>query len=88
LSSLLAPYIAHPPAPGFITIYLYVSNRSPKTIVLALCTALAIVVPADILRFRFPAFARTYERYLGFLMRDSEKVRASCSHHTVPSFKT
>jgi len=58
---------------GFITIYLYVSDQSPKTIVLALCTALAIVVPADILRFRFPAFARTYERYLGFLMRDSEK---------------
>ena len=60
---------------GFLTIYLYISHGSSRNVILALCTALAIIVPADLLRFRSPQFARTYERYLGFLMRDSEKVR-------------
>jgi hypothetical protein len=59
---------------GFLTIYLYVSHGSPRHIILVLCATLAIVIPADLLRFRFPRFAQVYERHLGFLMRESEKV--------------
>jgi diacylglycerol kinase (CTP) len=41
-----------------------------------------IIVPADMLRLNYPPFERTYEKVLGFLMRESEKVRqyhAPCS---------
>ena len=41
-----------------------------KSLWLALC----VIVPADLLRFQSPRFERTYERVLGFLMRESEKV--------------
>jgi diacylglycerol kinase (CTP) len=58
---------------GFFTIYLYTSHGTPRLVVLALSTALAIIVPADILRLRYPSFARVYEKCLGFLMRESEK---------------
>jgi diacylglycerol kinase (CTP) len=46
-----------------------------KSLWLALC----VIVPADLLRFQSPRFERTYERVLGFLMRESEKV---LSHRT------
>ena len=36
--------------------------------------ALAVIVPADFLRFTSPNFERPYERFLGFLMREKEKV--------------
>lgn len=62
--------------PGFFTAYLYVSQSSSRTVVLVLWTALAVIVPADLLRLRYPRFERVYERFLGFLMRDSEKVCA------------
>jgi diacylglycerol kinase (CTP) len=39
-----------------------------------LSSALAIVVSGDILRFNYPPFEKLYERCLGFLMRESEKV--------------
>ncbi|KIK07558.1 hypothetical protein K443DRAFT_673152 [Laccaria amethystina LaAM-08-1] len=58
---------------GFFTLYLYVSESDARKITLALWTALAIIVPADMLRFRSQRFERTYERFLGFLMRESEK---------------
>ncbi|KII91454.1 hypothetical protein PLICRDRAFT_89738 [Plicaturopsis crispa FD-325 SS-3] len=58
---------------GFATIYLYTSNGSPRTVVVVLCTALAVIAPTDMVRLRNPAFARVYERFLGFLMRESEK---------------
>ncbi|KAG6874856.1 hypothetical protein C0992_006233 [Termitomyces sp. T32_za158] len=58
---------------GFGTVYLYVANGDVKTVVVLLWTALAIIVPADILRLRSPGFERIYERCLGFLMRESEK---------------
>jgi diacylglycerol kinase (CTP) len=44
-----------------------------------LWSALAIIIPADLLRFRSRQFERTYERALGFLMRESEKVRVMFS---------
>lgn len=53
--------------------YLYTSNGTPQPVVLALAGALLVIVPADMLRLNSPAFARVYERFLGFLMRESEK---------------
>ena len=46
-----------------------------RTIILVLWMALAVIVPADILRFQSPKFERLYERCVGFLMRESEKVK-------------
>lgn len=62
---------------GFLTLYLYTSHGSPKPVIVSLSLALAVIVPADILRLNFPWFERIYERCLGFLMRESEKVRFS-----------
>lgn len=59
---------------GFFTLYLYVHNGDVKIVVFLLWTALAFLVPIDILRLRYPAFERTFERCVGFLMRESEKV--------------
>jgi diacylglycerol kinase (CTP) len=59
---------------GFFTMYLYVSQGSPARVIMVLWAALALViVPADVLRLNYPPFERLYERFLGFLMRDSEK---------------
>ncbi|TFK75727.1 hypothetical protein BDN72DRAFT_832077 [Pluteus cervinus] len=58
---------------GFLSLYLYLSEGDPKIVTLVLWTALAIIIPADILRLNYPPFARLYERMLGFLMRESEK---------------
>ncbi|KAJ3492036.1 hypothetical protein NLI96_g330 [Meripilus lineatus] len=58
---------------GFLTLYLYTSHGSPKPVIVSLSLALAVIVPADILRLNFPWFERIYERCLGFLMRESEK---------------
>ncbi|KAI3616825.1 phosphatidate cytidylyltransferase [Moniliophthora roreri] len=58
---------------GFFTIYLYISQGNPKTVVYVLWTALSIIAPADFIRLRFPRFERLYEKCLGFLMRESEK---------------
>ncbi|KAF9078318.1 hypothetical protein BDP27DRAFT_1309393 [Rhodocollybia butyracea] len=58
---------------GFFTIYLYLSNGSAKIVVYTLWSALCFIAPADYLRLTYPGFALVYERYLGFLMRESEK---------------
>ena len=44
---------------------------------LVLWMALAVIIPGELLRFRFKGFARTYEKLLRFLMRESERVRDS-----------
>ena len=59
--------------------YLYISHGSPRPVVIMLGTALAIIVPADVLRLNHQGFERIYEKALGFLMRESEKVRAVLS---------
>ncbi|KAG6829756.1 hypothetical protein H0H92_003632 [Tricholoma furcatifolium] len=59
---------------GFGTLYLYLGTGDVRTVTLALWTALALIVPADLLRLRYPPFERLFERCLGFLMRESEKV--------------
>ncbi|KAH9064586.1 hypothetical protein EDB87DRAFT_1598203 [Lactarius vividus] len=58
---------------GFVTLYLYASHGSPERVVVLLSSAMLVIVPADILRLNYPPFARTYEKVLGFLMRESEK---------------
>lgn len=60
---------------GFVTLYLYASHGSPGRVVAMLSSAMLIIVPADILRLNYPPFERSYERVVGFLMRESEKVR-------------
>lgn len=60
---------------GFLCIYLYMCQGSSQTVVNSLWIALAIIAPADFLRLRYPSFERVYEKVLGFLMRESEKVR-------------
>lgn len=61
--------------PGFVTLYLYASHGSPERVAIMVSSAMLIIVPADILRLNYPPFERTYEKVLGFLMRESEKVR-------------
>jgi len=58
---------------GFITLYGYITNSDVPRVMIFLWSALAIIIPADLLRFRSRQFERTYERALGFLMRESEK---------------
>ncbi|KAI0640497.1 hypothetical protein C8Q79DRAFT_1079389 [Trametes meyenii] len=58
---------------GFLTWYLYASNGNPRTVVYVLSIALAVIVPADILRLHSSRFEWLFERCLGFLMRESEK---------------
>ena len=62
---------------GFLTLYLYLSHGSPRPVIVTLSSALAVIVPADVLRLNNTTFERVYERCLGFLMRESEKVRLS-----------
>ena len=59
---------------GFVTLYLYTSFGDPKAVIVALSASLAVIIPADLLRLRYPSFERLYERVLGFLMRENEKV--------------
>lgn len=66
------------PAPpsGFLTLYLYYSNGSPRPVILGLGTALvAVIAPTELVRLHSPRFEKIYERCLGFLMRESEKVK-------------
>jgi len=58
-----------------VTLYLYASHGSPERVVVLLSSAMLVIVPADILRLNYLPFERTYEKVLGFLMRESEKVR-------------
>ena len=70
--------------PGFVTLYLYASHNSPERVVVMLSSAMVIIVPADILRLNYPRFERTYEKVLGFLMRECEKVRQYHNHCSTP----
>ncbi|KNZ43764.1 hypothetical protein VP01_988g2 [Puccinia sorghi] len=47
--------------------------KKKLTISLGLGKALVVITAADLLRFRWPKFARFYQRCLGFLMRPSER---------------
>lgn len=60
---------------GFVTLGLYFL-RPPRMdhIIIPLCGTLAVVASADAIRFKSVAFERLYEKLLGPLMRESEKV--------------
>jgi diacylglycerol kinase (CTP) len=58
-----------------VTLYLYASHVSPQHVIVALSGSLLLLVPLDILRLHYPPFERSVEKVLGFLMRESEKVR-------------
>lgn len=58
---------------GFGTLYLWHTQATPDIVIVSLWSALCIIAPADYIRFRSKRFAKLYERFLGFLMRDSEK---------------
>lgn len=61
---------------GFITLGLYLTpSIAPRTVTVVLWSALAVIAPTDVVRLRVPAVERVYERLLGFLMRESERVR-------------
>ncbi|KIM64642.1 hypothetical protein SCLCIDRAFT_74114, partial [Scleroderma citrinum Foug A] len=62
---------------GFFTIYLWTSNGSREHVVVALSTALAVLIPVDILRLRYPTFERVFEKCVGIFMRDSEKKKSN-----------
>jgi len=66
---------------GFFTVYLWTSNGSREHVVVALSTALAVLIPIDILRLRYPTFERFFEKCVGIFMRDSEKVRIHSTPH-------
>jgi diacylglycerol kinase (CTP) len=36
-----------------------------------------VIVPADAIRLHYPQFERLYEKCVGFLMRESERVRSA-----------
>ncbi|KAL4071812.1 hypothetical protein V8B97DRAFT_2004415 [Scleroderma yunnanense] len=58
---------------GFFSVYLWTSNGSREHVVIALSTALAILIPIDILRLRYRRIERLFEKCVGIFMRDSEK---------------
>ncbi len=58
-----------------MTIVLYFLRPKDLSVVITpLSTALVIVTSADVLRLHHQGFAGSYERLLGCLMRESEKV--------------
>jgi diacylglycerol kinase (CTP) len=68
---------------GFFTIYLYTSQGNPQTVVIALSSALAVLVPIDILRLKYPLFEHTFEKCVGIFMRDSEKASVTDTKHAL-----
>ncbi|KAG9313711.1 hypothetical protein JVU11DRAFT_6061 [Chiua virens] len=58
---------------GFLTIYLYTSDGDPQHVIVALSSALAVMIPIDILRLRYPSLEHAFEKCVGIFMRDSEK---------------
>jgi len=93
LHSSIGVYIVHPRSPhlwfnrqrlaGFFTVYLYTSQGDPQTVIIALSSALAVLVPIDILRLKYPSFERAFEKCVGIFMRDSEKaITQTCIIHS------
>ncbi|KAH7101649.1 hypothetical protein BKA62DRAFT_743242 [Auriculariales sp. MPI-PUGE-AT-0066] len=60
---------------GFLVVPLYTSHHPVNKVIFGLALALVFVASNDLVRFNWPWFAQTYERVVGFLMRDSEKQK-------------
>lgn len=54
-----------------VGVYLY--HPSVPVLVRGFSVALAIIISADLLRFRYPAFEKFYEGVLGYFMREEER---------------
>lgn len=81
--------LAFPPDPlslflGLLVSYLYLCDADLSLVTFTLWAALCVIVPADVLRLNYPPFAHIYERMLGFLMRESEKVRPLVLTRSLP----
>jgi diacylglycerol kinase (CTP) len=59
---------------GFLSLFLYSNSYSLTPVIRLLSGGLLVVVAAEVLRFRNNRFEAFYEKCLGFLMRDAEKV--------------
>jgi len=66
---------------GFGTIALYLGHYTVPPIIYGLLVALAVVGTGDYMRFRNKPFAEFYEKAVGVLMRESEKVGSALSHN-------
>ncbi|KAN0139233.1 hypothetical protein V8E53_002734 [Lactarius tabidus] len=51
-----------------------VLHLSIERVMVILLGVMLVIVPADILRLNYPSFECTYEKVLGFVMRENEKV--------------
>ncbi|KAG9046219.1 hypothetical protein FS837_004851 [Tulasnella sp. UAMH 9824] len=59
---------------SFGVIYLYSQRpENVKPIIYSLGASLAVIVPTDVLRLRSRRFEKVYEKFVGFLMRESER---------------
>lgn len=54
-----------------VAVYLY--HPSVPVLVRGFSVALAIIISADLLRFKYPAFEKFYEGVLGYFMREEER---------------
>ncbi|KAL8279997.1 hypothetical protein RQP46_007578 [Phenoliferia psychrophenolica] len=54
--------------------YIWISHPNVRATIHAMFICLVVVAGADFVRFQSPAFESTYERYLGYFMRESERV--------------
>jgi hypothetical protein len=61
---------------------LYITDYSVWPVIKALSGTLIFVSINEMIRFRSSRFERLYEKVLGFLMRENEKVRSSVFFYT------
>lgn len=62
---------------GFFTVPLFIYHASPSNIAIGLSGFCAFVTSVDIIRLRNKQFAHIYEKFFGFLMRESEKHKTN-----------
>jgi hypothetical protein len=67
-----------------VTLYLYASHGSPEHVIVALSGSLLLLIPVEFLRLHCTPFERGVEKVLGFLMRESEKVRHKPTPRLMP----
>jgi len=60
---------------GFIVIPLYLNGTTARSVTVVLSAVFVVVSATDALRLYNRTFEKIYERYFGFLMRESEKLQ-------------
>lgn len=51
-----------------MAVLMWLAHPRVESVLRGSAIGLAVIVSADLLRFKVPAFERTYERYLGYFM--------------------